>query len=279
MLPAEPLKQEAPVEPRPLHADHLVKADRRGVVGADEEAHTWDSPEQQPDQIAQPAPAVAAVSDLRVHPDLLELHRLWRPCRSLGLEKDRAVLDPDPGAPLIDLLSRPPPEPGRVGHQRIDSDLPHMRRRASGQEQLEVLVSRSAECGAAWLRRPVDREDRLPVTVLARGVHLQLGRVPEVGHRLLVPDDHPRSGGRRDVGKGLAALAGRHHVRPQVAERPDTIALHCREQPSKASPRGLVEEDAFDWLCGAELEHLLERGFFEMRGQWLQGRRALTPRL
>jgi hypothetical protein len=64
-----------------------------------------------------------------------------------------------------------------------------------------------------------------------------------------------------------------------MAQRPDAIALQRREKPPEAATRRLVEEDAFDGLCGAELEHLLERRFFETRGQGAQGRRANAPRL
>ncbi len=279
MLPAEPLKQDAPVEPGSLHPDHLVEPDCSGIVGPDEQADPGDFAEEQPDQIVEPPAAVATVSDFRVDPHLLELNRLWRPRGRLGLEENRAVLDPDPGAALVDLLSRSATEAHRVCLQRVDSDLTHMRRCTSGKQQLEVLWSRRAKRRAARLRRTIDREDRLSMPVLARSIHRRLCRVPEVGHGLLVADDHPRSGRRRDLGKGPAALAGRHDVGADMAERRDSVAVHRRQEPAEAPAGGLVEEDAFDGLGRAELEHLLERGFFEMRGQSPQGRRAFISRL
>jgi len=64
-----------------------------------------------------------------------------------------------------------------------------------------------------------------------------------------------------------------------MADRRDAVAVDGRQEPAEAPAGRLVEEDTFDGRGRAELEHLLERGFFEMRGQSPQGRRAFISRL
>src|SRR5436305_6773545 len=67
------------VRDRPPHADRLVDADRRRVLGTHEQADDRQALEQQPAEIAHAALGVATVAHSRVDPDLLELDCVRRP--------------------------------------------------------------------------------------------------------------------------------------------------------------------------------------------------------
>src|SRR5688572_5791247 len=96
------------------HPDAVVERDRGLVVGTDEEADGRHALEQQADQVAQPSAPVPPATRLGIGPHLLQLHRLRRPGRRLGLEEDDTVLLPEPRAPLLDLRPRAPAEAVRV---------------------------------------------------------------------------------------------------------------------------------------------------------------------
>src|SRR5689334_819607 len=67
-------KDEASVRAVAVHADPFVDADRRGVLGADEEADGRNLPQEQAAEVAHPALRVAPVAFRRIDPDLLHLH-------------------------------------------------------------------------------------------------------------------------------------------------------------------------------------------------------------
>src|SRR5581483_9545065 len=90
---------------------------------------------------------VAAAAQGRIDPDLLQLHGRRRPRGRLRLEGDRAVLDPDPRAALLDLRARAPAEALRIALERVDADLLAMRGRARRNEQLEVAQRRRTKTG------------------------------------------------------------------------------------------------------------------------------------
>src|SRR5207244_8744659 len=98
--------------------------------------------EQAPAEVAQAPFGVAEVARLRVDPHLLQLHGARRPRRGLGLEEDRAVLLPEPGAALVDLDTRAPAEALRIPLEGVDSDLLPVRRRAGRQQEVEVVELR-----------------------------------------------------------------------------------------------------------------------------------------
>src|SRR5205809_1607459 len=89
-------EDQRPVRAPPLHADGLVDADRRGVLGPHEQADDRHTPQQHPDQVAHRPLRIAVISDRRVDPDLLELHCGGRPRGRLRLEEDGSVVTPDP---------------------------------------------------------------------------------------------------------------------------------------------------------------------------------------
>src|SRR5687768_11986467 len=95
------LEEQRAVCPGALHADGLVHPDRRRVLRPHGQADARRPLEQQPAEVAHPAPRVAAPAGARIYPDLLDLHGAGRPRRGLRLEPDHAVLQPEPGAALL----------------------------------------------------------------------------------------------------------------------------------------------------------------------------------
>src|SRR6266545_4304885 len=88
-------KDEAAVGAAPLHADCLVDSNCRRVLRTHEETDRRHLCQQQAAEVTHPALRVALVSRGRIDPYLLHLHRGGRPGRGLGLEEDRAALDPN----------------------------------------------------------------------------------------------------------------------------------------------------------------------------------------
>src|SRR5919202_1254960 len=74
-------KNQAAVGDRAAHADPVVDADRRRVLGPHEEADGRRAREQEAAEVPQAPLRVALVSGRRIDPDLLELHRTRRPRR------------------------------------------------------------------------------------------------------------------------------------------------------------------------------------------------------
>src|SRR5205807_1781567 len=124
------------------HADRVVEAQGRVVLGPDEETHGRDLLEQPAAEVAQRTAREATPAGLRVDPHLLQLHRRGGPRRRLRLEADHAVLGPEPGAPFLDLLPRAPAETVGVALERVDSDLFTVRRGTGGHEHLEIRQAR-----------------------------------------------------------------------------------------------------------------------------------------
>ena len=105
--------------------------------------------EEEPAEVGEAARPVSAPAHLGVDPDLLQLHRVGRPRRRLGLEEDDAVLDPQPRALVLDLAARTPAEPVGVALHRVDADLLLVRGRAGGHEDVEVAQERGPQAGVA----------------------------------------------------------------------------------------------------------------------------------
>ena len=181
--PACPSEQHASVAPLAAHADLLVDVNRGGVLGADEETDRR-RPEQQPAaEVAQRPLCIAAVPRAGIDPDLLELDGARRPRRGFGLEQDPAVLRPQPGAAVVDLRPRPPPEP--FGSARSGS-LPSSSSWAAA--QAGTSRSRSSSIASrrpvfARLRGLVDHEDGLAGAVLARRGVVRRGPRPRALRR------------------------------------------------------------------------------------------------
>src|SRR5262245_1450448 len=252
------LEEHAAVGTRPAHADLLVEAERRRVVGAHEEADRGCALEQKPAEIAEPAGCIALTPGLGVDPDLLELDRARRPGRRLGLEEDRAVLGPEPGAALLDLRRGPPPEAGWIPSQRIDAELLLVRQSACRDEQVEIRERRRPQSARPRFRRLVEDVDGLPGPVLARPRHREPGGTPELADRFLLADDHARHAGGRVGGERVAPSAGRDDICAEVAGRVETVLAPNRAEDRVAAPSRVLEEDALDRVARAELEHLVE---------------------
>jgi DeoD family purine-nucleoside phosphorylase len=136
-----------------------------------------------------------------------------------------------------------------------------VRRCARRHEQLEVEQACGAEAALPRLRGLAQCVDRLAWTVVARLRHPAACRLPEVAHRPLLADHHPRAALARRRCERLAPGAGGDDVGADVAERlqPSVRAGDSREATEPA-PGDVLEEDALDRLLGAEVEHLVERG-------------------
>src|SRR5437868_9132844 len=162
-------------------------------------------------------------------------------------------LHPEPRAPLLDLLARPPAEPLGIAPQRIHADLLAMRLGAGRDEQIEVEQPRRAEPGLPRLRRLTEGVDGLSGTVVARPRHPPLRPLPQLAYGPLLADHHSRAAPACRFGEGRAAGARGDDVRAQVAERrePPLRAGHCREAP-KPPPCDVFEEDALHRFLGAE---------------------------
>src|SRR3954454_16013608 len=132
------LEEHGSVAPDLLHADRLVEPDCRSIVGAHEERDRRRRLEQQPAEVAQPALAAALPTHLGIHPHLLDLPRLRRPRRRLGLEPDDAALEPHPRAAVLDLGARAPAKAVGVALERVDAELLGMRGGADRNEELEI---------------------------------------------------------------------------------------------------------------------------------------------
>jgi len=133
-----------------------------------------------------------------------------------------------------------------------------MRCRAGGHEQVEIGQRRRPQRRLAGLGRRFDRVDRLARAVLARRRQPAAGRLPQVGDRALLADQHARVPAPDRRREASAAAAGRDDVRAEVAERlQPPAALQPAEAP-EASARRVFEEDTLDRILGAKLEDLIQ---------------------
>src|SRR5437763_3639243 len=189
---AAPLEDERAVVEGVTHADRLVDADRARVLGAHEQADGRHAIEEEPAEVAEAAPAVAAVARRRLDPDLLQLYRRRRPCRGLRLEPDHTVVDPDPRAALFDLSASAPPEAVGIAAERVDPDLLAVRRRAGGDEQVEILEPSLPQTRPARLGVLVQDVDRLSRPIVPRPGQLRRRLCPPLAHRPFLADDHAR---------------------------------------------------------------------------------------
>src|SRR6185436_16058960 len=214
-----PLEQERSVVEHVLHPDRLVQADRRRVLGADEETHGRDDFEEFTAEVGESSRCVAEAAHRRIHPHLLELHRRGRPRRRLGLEEDDTVLLPEPRSLLLDLAARTPAEAVGVPAQRVEPELLLVRRSARRHQELQVVEGRGSEPCAARRGRLADHEDGLTRSVLAWPRQPLADGVPQVGHRAGLSDQHPRRCSCGLACEGCTAVPGRDDVDPEVAQR------------------------------------------------------------
>src|SRR5580765_6589326 len=254
-------KDEAAIRDRVAHADVLVDADRRRVLGADEQADRRHALQEQAAEVAHSPLGVTKASHARVDPDLLELHGRRRPGGRLGLEADRAVLQPDPRAPVIDLHARSPAEALRVALERVDAELLAMRLGARRHEQLEVVGHCCPQSGLAGRRRLVEHVHRLARPVLARRPQPRARHLPEVAYRALLADHEPGPRGSVELSEHTAADARRDEVGADVAEGDQPAAFRQGREPAEPAARHVLEEDALDRVLGAVGQDLVQRRF------------------
>jgi DeoD family purine-nucleoside phosphorylase len=262
-----------------LHPDRLVEPNRSIVLGADEETDRRNTLEEEAAEIREAPGAVPPAPHVGIDPHLLELHRRGRPRGCLGLEEDRPVLDPEPGAVLLDLASSPPFEALGVALQRIQAELLLVRRSAGGHEHVEVGERRRAKAGVPGGRRLPDDEHRLPRAVLAWAGEQGFGRVPEVGHGSGLADQHARRGLSDLAGEHTAALAGGDDVDPEMAQRVQLAVVRSADEATEATPGNVLEEHALHGILCAEPEDLVALGLGDLAEQAPNSKRgsALPP--
>src|SRR5262245_33225338 len=252
-------ENERPVGQLAGHPDRVVEAQRGRVLRPHEEADGRDVVEQQAAQVAESPARVTASPRLGIDPDLLELHRRRRPRRRLCLEEDHPLVEPEPGAPLLDLLAGAPPEALGIAPERIDSYLFSMRLGTRGHEQVEVEQTRRAQPRLARLRWLAERVDRLTGTVVTWPGKPPLPRLPQLPHRPLLADHHPSTAPRGRLRERRAPLARGDDVGAHVAQRFESpVSLGDRGEAAEPAPSDVLEEDALDRLPRAEVEHLVE---------------------
>ena len=258
------VEQQRAVRDRPVHADRLVDADRRLVLAADEQADGRHALQQEAAEVAHATLPVPVAARARVDPDLLHLDRARRPRGRLGLEQDRAVLEPEPGPRLLDLRLRPPAERVGVACERVDAELQLVGRGAGDDEPVEVGERRRAQPGVA--RRRAARPARTPAGPGRSSRGGGNGRRAAC-HRSVTALSSPIS---------MRACPPRTDSANAPQPRPDgtTFAPRWqsasrrsprsspRKRPSRA-PRGVLEENALDRILRAEGEHLVERRFHD----------------
>ena len=186
-----------------------------------------------------PARSVSAPSHGRVDPDLLQLHRLRRPGGGLGLEQDHAVLDPEPGALVLDLAAGSPAEPLCVPRQRIEPELLLVRSRTRRQQEVQIVERRRSKPRLTGVRWRADDEDRLRRAILARPRELLVGGVPQ----LASPRAPRRSASAapracRLARERAAACSGGHDIDAEMtqgAQLPSSASPTKRPSPRRAT--------------------------------------------
>ena len=247
-----------------LHLDRLVEADRRPVLGPDEQADRGDPGEEETAEVTQPAGSVPLPAHGRIDPDLLQLDRGRGPGRRLRLEEDRPVLDPEPGSPLLDLRSRAPAEALRIPLERIDAELLRMCCGAGGDQELEVVECCLPEPRATRSGRLPQEEHGLPRPVLARAGKTGPCLAPELADCRRLPDQHARRRAH-DIAREPAAAAARGDcVDSDMAERRQVAVLHEPDEAAEPASRHVLQEDALDGILGAERQNLIQRGIDEL---------------
>ena len=103
-----------------------------------------------------------------------------------------------------------------------------------------------------------DRVDGLAGPVFPRPRQPACDRIPQLGHRALLADQHPCPGAHRHVAVDTAAAARRDDVRTRVAERDETAVFGHPREPAEPAARHVLEEDALDRVLRAVREDLLE---------------------
>jgi hypothetical protein len=144
---------------------------------------------------------------------------------------------------------------------------------SSRQEEVEVAERGLAQPGRARLRLLVEDVDGLSRSVVLRPGQPPPSGLPELVDRRLVPDDHPRGVAHDLVGEPAAVGSGGHDVGSEMAEGREAVAvLGDRAEAAEAPAGDVLEEDALDWIHGAEGEHLLEGRFEKALPQHRQSR-------
>ena len=184
-----------------------------------------------------------------------------RPGGCLRLEKDRAVLRPQPRPPLVDLRHACASE-SRRDRSRADRCRSPARARAAqaGQSSSRSSARRRAQARVAGLGRLVEHVDGLAGPVDARAGKLPPAAASQSSETarsspmiMRARPVRPRRGERR------ATVARRNDVRADVAEaRPADRSRRSRDEPADRPPSRVLEIDALDGILGAEVEDLLD---------------------
>ena len=133
-----------------------------------------------------------------------------------------------------------------------------MRLRAGRDEQVEIRDRGGAQPALARLGRRRDGVDGLAGPVFSRTRKPAGNRIPELGDRALLADQHPCPGAHGHVAVDTTAAAGWDDVRTGVAERDETAVLGHSREAAQAAARDVLEEDALDRVLRAVREDLLE---------------------
>ena len=154
---------------------------------------------------------------------------------------------------------RPPAEPRRVARERIDAELLGVRRRARGEQQVEVVLRGGAQARLARPAAPRSRRPGWPGRSSRGGGIRRRASLPQLADRTLLADHH-RARRARAPRERAAALARRaRRWRRRGRARSAGRVAHADELPEPAA-RDVLEEDALDRILGAEVEDLVSVG-------------------
>ena len=243
------------------HPDAVVEPDRRHVVGADEGRRSAHARAAGGSGRAGPG----FRSPCRAPPD----RSTCCSCTARGVQADASALK-RMTPPSSQSHERPSSicasasESRRVAPERVDPELTLVGERACGHEALEI-----GELGRPQPAPPArglgDRVDGLARPVLAGRGELLLRRLPELGHRTLLADQHPGPSLDGDGCERAAAVPGRNDVRAGVTERDEASALLDPAEAAEPAAGDVLEEDSLHRIPGAVLENLLQRRLDDVR--------------
>ena len=101
-----------------------------------------------------------------------------------------------------------------------------------------------------------------------------LRRLPELGRRPRLADEHPGRRLRRLARERTAAFAGGNDVHADVAEGTQLLPVGDRDEAAETAPRDVLQEHALDGIPGAEPEDLVAPRLDDLR---LQGANSRPP--
>ena len=113
----------------------------------------------------------------------------------------------------------------------------------------------------------MELEHRLSRTVLTRRRHELACVVPELRHRIRVPDQHSGPRLRRIPGKDAAAATRRHDVDTHVAEGIQLAVLRGSDETPEPASSDVLQEHPLHRVVRAEPQDLVALGVDELAGQ------------